>query len=631
MKSYLPEELVFLVGQKAYALGKLSIVQTTAAQSGHVTSCLSAIDIVATLFFAIMKYDPNDFSNPYNDRFILSKGHAAPLLYAVWHELGFVSDDQLHMYRDISSVLEGHPTPRFKYTEAATGSLGIGLSIGLGYALAAQMSSYYHWTYVLMGDSECAEGSIYEALQLASYYNVSRLVGIIDMNGLGQSAHTMLVDNVEYYVARIKSFGWRVYVVDGHDIRQLITLFNSILVESISGPIMVIARTHKGHGVPMVENKEGWHGKSFSQQEAPAMIAQLTKRYSWALHQSLQQWNPLLPDTVTNRGYISRDYYEKKTVDLLYHRGTLVATRKAYGEALVNVGSYNKQIISLDAEVKNSTYTQFFEQKYPNRFFQCFIAEQNMVGMGIGLCLRGYIPFISTFGAFFTRAFDQIRMAGIGRCPLRLVGSHAGVSVGQDGPSQMALEDIAMIRTVPNAVILYPADGVSCVALVSLMVTYNQGVSYLRLTRQETPVIYDQEVNFTIGGCHIVYSTIQDKVCIVAAGITLHEALKAYRILMEDGIFVSVVDLYSVKPFDKETVTVVARASGNIIITVEDHYQAGGIGEMIAAALNGMNIQVFSLFVDKLPQSGTSDQLMHMMGITAHDIVHLVRKIVDQP
>lgn len=626
-------EIQKFLEHKAYQLRKLSIIQTTHAGSGHPTSCLSAADIVATLFFYAMHYDPKNFENPDNDRFILSKGHAVPVLYAAWKEAGILTEKDLLTYRQIDSTLEGHPTRRFSHAEVATGSLGMGLSMGSGYALAARLDKRNYKTYVLMGDSEMSEGSVWEAIQIAAYYKLNNLIGIIDANRLGQSTEVLFDHNMQKYAHVLNGFGWHTITVDGHDIEQLVSSLDEARAV-IDKPVMIIAKTIKGYGVDLVENKENFHGKPFSQDNLESTLQQLKAHFSLAANYPQKiSWEPNIPQKSRSALPKSDD---KKTDILLptptYTKAELIATRKAYGQALAVLGDISENIVSLDAEVKNSTFAQLFEDVHPERFFQCFIAEQNMVGMAIGFDRRGKIPFTSTFGAFFSRAHDQIRMGAVGQAALRLSGSHCGVSIGQDGPSQMALEDIGMMRALPESIVLYPSDAVSTYKLVELMANYTTGISYIRTTRAETPVIYDNAENFKIGGCKVLRQSEHDSICLIAAGITLDQAIKAYEILITQKIpiHVSIIDLYSVKPFDKETIIKVAHASGNAIITIEDHYKQGGIGEMISAALCNTDILVESLAVLQLPRSGKPEELLHLFGIDAESIVKAVRNFVKK-
>lgn len=624
------QALKFFLENKAYNMRVSSLKMTTAAQSGHATSALSAADLVAGLFFYAMKYDPQDPLNPHRDRFVLSKGHAVPVVYAAWKEVGVLSDDDLMTYRQFDSVLEGHPTPRFAYNEAATGSLGMGLSIGAGMAMSAKMDKSDYSTYVIMGDSEVAEGSVWEAAEIAAYYKLNNLIAILDCNRLGQSTATMHEHHVQRYADKFKAFGWHTIVIDGHDMLEIIGALDKAR-EIENQPTIIIAKTFKGYGVDMAQDKEGFHGKAFTQSELKAILPAMEKRFAQAAQfdASTINWQPKPVPHVEQETCQGTECCQP--VDFkpsTYKMGESVATRKAYGQALVQSGVHYPSVVSLDAEVKNSTYAELFAQKFPDRFIQCFIAEQNMVGMGIGLNSCGYIPFISTFGVFFSRAHDQIRMAAIGDANLRLCGSHAGISIGEDGPSQMALEDIAMMRSIPNSVVLYPSDAVSTYKLVEQMTYYDWGTSYLRTTRMATPVIYDNNEEFYIGGCKVLRESVADKVCIIAAGVTLFEALKAYDILLAEGIQISVIDLYSIKPIDTETVLATAQKSGNKVITVEDHYLEGGLGQAVVYELRNHDIKVECLAVTELPRSGNPEQLMDWAGIDAAAIIRKVKELL---
>ena len=606
---------------KAYTLRVDSLVMTSIAGSGHPTSCLSAADIVAALFFYAMHYDPQNPANPNNDRFILSKGHASPILYAAWKEAGVLSEQDLLTYRNIDSVLEGHPTLRFKYSEAATGSLGMGLSIGVGMALSAQLDKRSFYTYVLMGDSEITEGSVWEAAEVAAFYKLNNLVAIVDCNRLGQSTATMHGHHTQRYAAKFEAFGWHALVIDGHDMQDVMAAFDKVQ-QTVDRPVVIIAKTFKGYGIAEIENKEGYHGKAFKKEELNQMLAELETHFKRAafFDDKAYRWQPQLPaeeDMIRSDAPI-------QLPATTYKIGQMISTRKAYGQSLVELGRACEVVVSLDAEVKNSTFAEFFEQKFPTRFFQCFIAEQNMVSMAVGFDRRGKIPFVSTFGAFFSRAYDQIRMAAVGTASIRLVGSHAGVSIGQDGPSQMALEDIALMRALPGSAVLYPSDAVCTHALVAHMANY-KGISYLRTTRMDTPVLYDVSEDFPIGGCKVLRSSDQDVACIVAAGVTLFEALRAYEQLAAEGIFVSVIDVYSVKPLDEATLKSVGSACGNRMITVEDHYLQGGLGQAVMYALRTTDIKITCLAVTELPRSGKPEELLAWAGIDADAIIKAVK------
>ncbi|MFI5332526.1 MAG: transketolase [Candidatus Babeliales bacterium] len=624
--------------RKAYNLRVASLYMTSTAGSGHPTSCLSAADIVATLFFYAMRYDPQHFNNPNNDHFILSKGHAAPLLYAAWKEVGILTFEELLTYRSINSVLEGHPTKRFAYTESATGALGIGLSMGVGMGLAARLNTWQSRSYVLMGDAEIAEGSVWEAAELACYYELDNVIALVDDNRLGQSTESLHGRNAQRYADQFAAFGWATHIVDGHDIPALMQALDT--AHNTQGqPTVIIAQTFKGYGVSFAEDVLGWHGKALNKEQLEKALQELAQKFpdAAAYDEAAYSWKPKIPPSAEPKTGVCANPFvpsaEHSKVyrgikETTYTIGDMVPTRKAYGQALVELGAVCPDIVCLDAEVKNSTYAELFEDVYPDRFVQCFVAEQNMVSMGVGFDRCGNIPFISTFGAFFTRAFDQIRMAAISNARLRLVGSHAGVSIGQDGPSQMGLEDIAIMRTLPNSVVLYPSDAVSTHKLVYEMAQYTKGISYLRTTRMATPVLYDTHEKFTIGGCKVLRSSNHDVACVVAAGVTLVEALKAYDLLQKEGIHIAVIDLYSIKPLDAATLIQVGTASNNCIITVEDHYHAGGLGEAVTYALRATDITVECLAVSALPRSGMPEELLALMGIDARAIVNEVKRVV---
>ncbi len=625
MKQTTSEASIALLAHKALEIRIDSLRATTQAGSGHPTSCLSAADIVATLFFHVLRYDYANPKFPNNDRFILSKGHAVPVLYAALHQRGVITEQQLLSYRDINSEFEGHPTPRLGYNEAATGSLGQGLGVGLGMALNARYEGLSYRTYVLIGDAESAEGSVWEAAELAAHYKVDNLVGIIDCNRFGQSDESLDNHHIERYVQKFEAFGWKTIVIDGHNTAEIVLAFDAA-AKVKNQPCMIVAKTFKGYGLKDIENKNGFHGKPFKADELPALIEQLRARFNVQAHESSVPKN--MPAAMTPKSSCSetalRLDISKDAHAADFAKGKKISTRKAFGHALATLGTQCDTVFALDGDVKNSTFTEFFEKQSPDRFIQCFIAEQNMVSVASGLALRGKIPFASTFACFFSRAYDQIRMAGIGRVPLRLCGSHSGVSIGQDGPSQMGLEDVSMMRATPESVVLWPSDGVSAYKLVEQMAGYNDGVSYMKSTRSDTPVLYDSNEIFTIGGSKVLRSSVNDKACIVAAGITVHEALAAYDKLMAQGVKVAVIDLYSIKPLDTQTLLKVAATSNKTIITVEDHYPQGGLGEAVASALRNSGVTIKSLAVTKLPRSGSPEALMAYEEIDAASIIKAV-------
>lgn len=596
---------------------------THGASSGHPTSGMSATELMTDLFFGgTLRYDKTNPDHPNNDRVIFSKGHASPLLYALWAAAGVVTEEELMTYRQYQSRLEGHPTSRFAYAEAATGSLGQGLSIGFGMALAAKhLDQLDYRTFVLLGDSEMAEGSNWEAIQLAAHYKLDNLIGIIDVNRLGQRGETMYGHDIDAYRQRIEPFGWRTILIeDGHDHQQVLDAYDQA-VDSDGRPVMLIARTIKGQGVSFLADANGRHGKALDDDELQKALKELGK-----VDRS-RRGSIAAPEAPTN-ATAGKSGAEKgrSGEELPYKIGEAVATRAAYGSALKRVAAHHANLIALDGEVSNSTHAEELREDRPERFFEMFIAEQNMVGAATGLALRGKIPFVSTFAAFYTRAFDQIRMSRHSDATIKFVGSHAGVSIGEDGPSQMGLEDLAMFRSVPDSVVFYPSDAVSTERLVEAM-AHHPGVAYLRTTRGKTPVLYRSDEPFPIGGAKVLRTSPRDRVTVVAAGITLHEALKAYDQLREEEIPVRVVDLYSVKPLCKATLKAAARETGRII-TVEDHYAAGGIGEAVCQSLSSERVIIRTLAVSQRPRSGDPDTLLDAVGISARRIVQAVHEIL---
>ena len=599
-----------------------SIRSTSEAGSGHPTTCMSAAEIVATLFFREMRYDPKDPKNPYNDRFVLSKGHAAPILYAAWAEAGLFPREELLKLRQIGSDLEGHPTPRLSFVDVATGSLGQGICAAIGTALNARRIGSDYRTYVLLGDGEMAEGSVWEAANAAVYYKLDNLCGIIDVNGLGQSMPTQFNHDMETIGARWKAFGWHTIIVDGHDIEALLRAYDEARATK-QRPTMILARTLKGKGVASVEGKPGWHGKAFKKgEETDKAIAELEKQLvAGAPAPEIQK-----PDGHGHPPPEPPDY--SKVPAPAYKLGDLVATREAWGTGLASLGTVDTRVVALDADVKNSTFSERFEKAQPERFFEQFIAEQVMVGAAMGLAARGAIPFPSTFACFLTRAADFIRMAGISTLNVKLAGSHAGVSIGEDGPSQMALEDLSLMRSVPECAVLYPSDGVSAERLVTEM-AQRPGIAYMRTSRPKTPIIYEPTERFPIGGCKVVRQSANDGAVVIGAGVTLFEALKAYDRLKTEGISIRVIDLYSVKPVDTQTLLDAAKATGGRVITVEDHYESGGIGDAVSEAVSGGGFAVRRLAVREIPRSGQPDELLDRYGISARHIVDAVRALVS--
>jgi transketolase len=595
------------------------LVSTTAAGSGHPTSSLSAVELMAVLMFGgFFKYNLEEPEYENNDRLIFSKGHASPLFYALYAAAGKVSLDELKTLRKFGSNLEGHPTRVFPYTEVATGSLGQGLSAGVGMALNAKyLDKSTYRTYVLLGDSEMAEGSVWEAAQLAAHYKLDNLVGILDVNRLGQRGETMCGWNTESYEQKLQAFGWSTVVVNGHSVEDIAHAYT--FASESDKPCMIIAKTVKGKGVSLIENKEGWHGKSLSPEELEKALEELGK-VDLKLRGKIAK-----SDKIKNKQKKVNIHTSEIKVDE-YKTGQLVSTRKAYGNAVVKLGEKNLNIVVLDGEVSNSTYAEVFKKVYPERFFEMFIAEQNMVGTALGLARRGKKPFVSTFGAFFSRAFDQIRMSAYSEASITFVGSHAGVSIGEDGVSQMALEDIALFRSVYNSVVLYPSDAVATEQLVAEAGEYS-GVSYVRTTRKDLPVLYNSSEKFIIGGSKVLKQSPDDAVTLIAAGITLHEVLSAYEALKKQGIIARVIDLYSIKPLDTKTLFKAAEET-QALVTVEDHYLEGGVGEAIRSSFAILPIPLVSLGVKKMPHSGKSEELLEYEGISARAIVKEVKRLL---
>lgn len=590
------------------------LVSTTTAGSGHTTSSLSAVELMTVLFFdGFYHYDLDNPANPNNDRVLFSKGHAAPLLYALYAAAGRLTEIELLKLRQLTSPLEGHPTMQFPYTEAAAGSLGQGLSIGVGVALnALYLDKLRYKTFVLLGDSEMAEGQNWEAIQLAAHYHLHNLIGILDVNRLGQRGETMYGYDLKSYAYKLRAFGWDTIMIDGHHPGEIADAYQQA-VAATDKPTMIIAQTVKGKGVSFLENTVGKHGKALSEDELQRALPELG-----AIDTSV-------------RGQISMPTQQEPTtpttkavdIQLPVPQHHALATRKAFGNTLVELGQENPQLVVLDAELNNSTYTNLFAQSFPDRYFEMFIAEQNMVGVAQGFAHRGKIPVVSTYGAFFTRTFDQLRMAQYSHANLKCVGSHAGVAVGEDGASQMGLEDIAMFRSLRDCVMLYPSDAISARKLTRLMIDH-QGMVYLRNTRNELPILYGEQEKFVVGGSKVLRQTDADVVTVVAAGITVHEALKAYQQLSAEGIFIRVIDLYCIKPLDVSTLKTALHQT-TALITVEDHYETGGIGEAIKSALVNEKTPMYSLSVTKPPHSGKPEQLLAFEEIDATAIINKVK------
>jgi len=592
-----------------------SIEATTAAGSGHPTSCCSAADVVAALFFGHMKYDAKNPHFHNNDRFILSKGHAAPLLYAAWAETGLFPASELLKLRTFGSDLEGHPTPRLPFVDVATGSLGQGLSVGVGMALSARHDKLDFKTFVLMGDGEIAEGAVWEAASLAGYYKLNNLVAIVDVNRLGQSQATAFGHHLEVYAKRFAAFGWRVEEIDGHDMDEILEVLAFIGADE--KPLVILAKTLKGAGVSFTQDLDGWHGRPMTKEEATRALAELQPSAKTGTDVAIPAPSALpAPNLTAPASY----------PPISYKLGDQIATREAYGTALTRLGAADPRIVAMDGDTKNSTYAEKFFKQFPERFTECFIAEQNLVGVATGFATRGLVPFASTFATFFTRAADQIRVAGISQANLKLVGSHVGVSIGEDGPSQMALEDLALMRAIAGSTVLYPSDAVSTEKLLEQM-ALKKGVCFLRTSRPKTPVIYGNDEQFPIGGAKIVRQAAGDKATVVAAGVTLFEAIKAADTLKAEGIGITVIDAYSIKPLGKDVILAAAKKTNLKVITVEDHYLEGGLGDAVAGELSVEGVRVHKLGVNALPRSGKAAELLAHFGIDAAAIVKKVKAL----
>jgi len=648
------------------------ILSTTQAKSGHPTSSLSAAEVMTSIFFGgYFKADFNDPNFIHNDRLIFSKGHAAPLLYSLYTVAGLVSVEELMTLRQFSSNLEGHPTMQWKYTEAATGSLGQGLGIAFGMGLFSKKHKIKNKIWVLLGDSEMAEGSVWEAVHSIGYNQLSSVIAIVDMNRLGQRGETMWGRDAESLKAQVASFKWDVFVIeDGHDFQQIQQILEEIKSSKSSKPKMIIAKTKKGHGVSFAEDKEGFHGKAFTKEQAEQAIAEIGEivqtdpvnlNSNFIASENLQA-NPQI--TAQNNPQINNPQNNEQTktdtktqanlqtqvTTTNYSKNQEISTRKAYGNGLVQLGKSYPGLVVLDAEMNNSTFSCQFADQFPDRYFEMFIAEQNMVSAATGMARMGAIPFISTFAAFLTRAFDQIRMAAYSEANLKIMGSHAGVSIGPDGTSQMALEDLAMMRSVFNSTVFYPSDAVSTEKLMQIMAA-KKGLFYLRATRADLPVLYDLDEKFEIGGSKTLKSSDKDILTIMAAGITLHEGIKAVNALAKKGIFVRLIDMYSIKPLDEKAILLASQQTKGILV-VEDHYKQGGLYEAICSSVSSINSSkkidqnpthnssnnqpsqnincpVYSLCVTKMPHSGTPEELLSYMQIDSDSIQNKVLEIIS--
>ena len=604
------------VTEHARLLSIYSMMSTTAADSGHPTSCMSAAELVAGVYFYAMKFDPKNANSNDDDRFVLSKGHAAPLLYSALAEAGVFPVSRVMTLRQFSSELEGHPTPRIHGVDAATGSLGQGLSVGAGLAIGARMDKSPTRVYVLTGDGELAEGEIWEAAAFAAHYKLDNLTVITDINALGQSDYTMYRHDMEVYRRKFESEGFATEVIDGHDVAAILAALDR--AKATKGrPQAIIARTIKGHGFSLVAGKEGWHGKPFSKEQ----LAEAIKERGGA---------PVVPPD-PGKSYARTtlptppDFPAPPAPE--YAADAQVATREAYGFALKRLGKVNPHIVAMSGDVMNSTFSEMFDKAYPDHFFQGYIAEQNLVSTGVGLAARGKVPFLDTFACFLSRAYDNVRMAAVSRANINLCGSHCGVSIGEDGPSQMALEDIAMFRAVSGSEVFYPSDAVSTERLTEHMAK-RAGINYLRTSRPKMPILYSKDEKFAVPGFKVLRQSAQDKATVIGAGVTLHEALKAFEQLKSQGIAIRVIDLYCVKPLDGKAIAEQIKATAGCLVTVEDHWPEGGLGEGVLAALAqvGVSPTKFKLLaVTGMPHSGKPEELVDAFGISARHIIEAVR------
>src|SRR5271156_4270796 len=607
------------VKEKAKLLSIYSMMATTAAGSGHPTSCMSAAELVAGVFFHAMKFYPKNANSHDADRFVLSKGHAAPLLYAALAESGVFPVSRAMTLRQFSSELEGHPTPRIHGVDAATGSLGQGLSVGAGLAIGARMDKSPTRVYVLTGDGELAEGQVWEGAGFAGHYNLDNLTVIADINRLGQSEPTMYQHDMERYRLKWESEGFDTQVIDGHDVAAVLAALDK--AKATKGkPQAIVARTIKGHGFSQVADKLNWHGKPFSKEQLAAAIAELGGGPTVPPDPGVSYERTPLPTPPT--------FTEPPAPD--YAPDAKIATREAYGFALKRLGAVNPHVVAISGDVKNSTFSETFGDAYPDHFWQGYIAEQNLVSVAVGLQARGKVPFADTFACFLSRAYDNVRMAAISRANINLCGSHCGVSIGEDGPSQMALEDIAMFRAIHGSAVFYPSDAVSTERITEIMAR-RPGINYLRTSRPKTAILYSKDEKFPLPGFKVPRQSAQDRVTVIGAGITVHEALKAAEELKSGGIAIRVIDLYCVKPIDGKALAAEVAATGGRLVTAEDHWPEGGLGEGVlhALAAAGASPAKFKLVaVNGMPHSGKPEELVDAFGISARDIVEAIKGVL---
>jgi transketolase len=614
------QTMLKVLRDKATCLRIDSVRSTTEAGSGHPTSCASAAEIMSVLFYSVMHYDPHDPHKPNSDTFVLSKGHAAPILYAAWAEAGAFPRERLLTLRKIDSDLQGHPTPPLPFVDVATGSLGQGLSVGVGIALhAKQFDHSGQRVFVLMGDGESAEGSVWEAAQWAALRNLNNLCAIIDINRLGQSQPTMLQWELEIYKARWEAFGWQALLVDGHSIPDLIAAFERA-AQVNDRPTIVLARTLKGKGLIGIEGLEHWHGKALDKPTADEVVAELESQLSGAG----EEWKPNPPSESHSGSQTAAKDPSSNGKPPYSIGGKEVATRKGFADSLAALANADPRIVVLDGDVENSTYTEEVERVAPDRFLEGYIAEQNIIGMAMGLAARGKVPFAALFSCFVTRAYDFIRLAAISHLNIKIVGTHCGVSIGEDGPTQMGLEDLAMLCAQPDFTVLYPADATSAWKATAL-IAEQSGPCYLRLGRPKSEILYGPDEQFAIGKCKVLRKSGKDKALVVAGGITVFEALAAYNQLQKEGISVRVIDLFSVQPLDRAELIASARAADSIVITVEDHYAHGGLGDAVLWALAEERVRAYKLAVREIAHSGKPKELIEKFGISSGHIVEAVK------
>jgi len=594
----------------ANILRRDSLISTSEAGSGHPTSCLSCAEIMACLFFAHMKYDPKNPDNPDNDEFILSKGHASPILYSALYRANCIKTD-LKTLRKLNSPLEGHPIARsLKWAKVSTGSLGQGLSVGVGFALAAKMQKRKYKTYVLMGDSETAEGSIYEAIQLAPHYKLNNLIAIIDANKFGEQGETIIGHNTEEYKKIFRSFGWNAILIDGHNIIEILSALKQ--AESSKKPTSIIAKTFKGKGVSFLENKSGWHSEVLNREQLEKALKQIP--------------NPEMPKIkIPKPKKLNYKFKKSKPKFISYNLGEYITTRKGFGQTLASLGKSDNSVLAVDSEVSDVTHTEELKEARPKQFIQTYIAEQNMTSIALGLSKKGYNIFAGSFSSFLSRAHDQLRMASISSADLTITGAHSGIATGEDGAPQMGLEDISMFRDLPNSSLFYPSDAVSSQKLTQLAYK-SKGIKYIRTTRPKLPVIYKNSERFPIGDFKILKQSSKDKCVLIGSGITLHESLKAHALLKNTKT--AVIDLYCIKPFNSKKLISFVKKHGNKIVVTEDHFKAGGIGEMLAEELENTGIKISHLYVSGIPHSGTYIQLLNKYKINYKAIVNAVKKLV---